>query len=351
VASLPSLPGAVPSLPSARAARENQRALLLAIIGLLLVGGAAYLSHEWDSNSGLNVVYVMLALVIVALAFPFTREWLANATNVKLPGGLEISRQLEDATETVRTMLPTVDEDTEKASPEVLKIISVEWQEDPSSALKELRKALRKKISWVFDEVHPNERRPATDSAAIRKLEGENLMSTQEARVAKAVLRASGRMVARSFDNDETHQEVVNFMVGADRATYQVKLIAMDRVLRHGLRERGFHLLDFRGQPTGRWPDFYATHPSHLAKSPLRIAMRMAEKPGSNLIVETRDRMHRKRVETPLDESAQRIIVVPNVSQTHWDEDEEIPAMKRDDFFTWIDQYLDGLAAAKPILA
>jgi hypothetical protein len=326
--------------------------LLLAVIGLLLVAGAAFLSHQWDSHSGLNVVYVMLALVIVALAFPFTREWLANATNVKLPGGLEISRQLEDATETVRTMLPTVDEDTEKARlEEVLKIISVEWQEDPSSALKELRKVLRKKVSWVFDEVHPNERRPATDSAAICKLEAENLMSTQEARVAKAVLRASGRMVARSFDNDETHQEVVNFMVGADRATYQLKLIAMDRAVRHGLRERGFHRLDFLGQPPGRWPDFYATHPDHLAKPPLRIAIRMAEKSDSSLIVETRDRMRRKREETPLDESAQRIIIVPNVSQTQWDDDEEIPAMKRNDFFTWVDQYLGGLAAAEPIRA
>jgi hypothetical protein len=346
VALQPSLPSVTPSLPSTRAARENKRALVLAIIGLLLVAGAALLSHQWDSQSGLNVVYVMLALAIVALAFPFTREWLANATNVKLPGGLEISRQLEDATETVRTMLPTVDEDTEKASPEVLKIISVDWQEDPSSALKDLRKALRKKVSWVFDEVHPNERRPATDSAAICKLETENLMSTQEARVAKAVLRASGRMVARSFDNDETHQEVVNFMVGADRATYQIKLIATDRVVRHGLRERGFHLIDFHDQPPGRWPDFYATHPGHLAKFPLRLAIRMAEKPGSKLIVETRDRMRRKRAETPLDESAQRIIIVPNISQTHWDDDEEIPAMKRDDFFTWIGQYLDGSTAA-----
>lgn len=318
----------------------------------MLVAGAALLSHQWDSNSGLNVVYVMLAVVIVALAFPFTREWLANATNVKLPGGLEISRQLEDATETVRTMLPTVDEDTEKARlEEVLKIISVEWQEDPSSALKELRTALRRKVSWVFDEVHPNERRPATDSAAICKLEAENLMSTQEARVAKAVLRASGRMVARSFDNDETHQEVINFMVGADRATYQVKLIAMDRVVRHGLTERGFHLLDFHGQPPGRWPDFYATHPDHLAKSPLRISIRLAEKSDSNLIVETRDRMRLKREETPLDGSAQRIIVVPNVSQTYWDDDDEIPAMKRSDFFTWIGRYLDGLAVAEPIRA
>ena len=131
----------------------------------------------------------------------------SESTLVRYERLLEISRQLEDATETVRTTLPTVDEDTEKAStdPKEVKIISVEWQEDPSSALKELRKALRKKVAWVFDEVHPNERRPATDSAAICKLETENLMSTQEARVAKAVLRASGRMVARSFDNDETH--------------------------------------------------------------------------------------------------------------------------------------------------
>ena len=350
MASLPSLPS-TPSLPVPRAAKENRRALLLAIIGLLLVAGAAFLSHKWDSHGGLNVIYVMLALVIVALAFPFTREWLANATNVKLPGGLEISRQLEDATETVRTMLPTVDEDTEKAGPEELKIISVEWQEDPSSALKELRKALRKKVSWVFDEVHPNGRRPVTDFAAICKLEAENLMSPQEARVAKAVLRASGRMVARSFDNDDTHQEVVNFMSGADRATYQLKLIAMDRVVRKGLRERGFNLLDFRDQPKGRWPDFYATHPGHLAKSPLRIAVRMAERPGSNLIVETRDRMRRRRAETPLDEPAQRVIVIPNMSRTSWDDDEEIPAMKRDDFFIWIDRYLHDLVATKSIPA
>ncbi|MGB7684373.1 MAG: hypothetical protein WBL45_01160 [Solirubrobacterales bacterium] len=351
MASLPSLPSAVPSLPNARAARENKRALFLAIVGLLLVAGSAFLSHQWDSNSGLNVVYVMLALVIVALAFPFTREWLANATNVKLPGGLEISRQLEDATETVKSTLPAVDENTEKASPEALKIISVEWQEDPSSALKELRTTMRRKISWVFDEVHPNKRRPATDSAAIRQLEDENLMSTQEARVAKAVLRASGRMVARSFDDDETHQEVVTFMEGADRATYQLKLIAMDRTVRHGLRECGFHLLDFHGQPRGRWPDFYATHPGLLQKPPLRIAFRMAEKPDSNLIVETRDRMRRKPVETPLDQFVQRIIIVPNTSQTRWEDDEEIPAMKRDNFFAWVGRYLEPLEAAEPIRA
>lgn len=324
--------------------------MLLAIAGLLLVAGAAFLSHQWDSNSGLDVVYVMLALVIIALAFPFTREWLANATNVKLPGGLEISRQLEDATETVKR-LPTVDEDTEKADATTLKIISVEWQEDPSSALKELRTALRRKVSWVFDEVHPNGHRPATDFAGICKLEEENLMSTQEARVAKALLRASGRMVARSFDNDDTHQEVVTFMEGADRSTYQLKLIAMDRVVRKRLRERRFHLLDFHGQPDGRWPDFYATHPDHLEQAPLRIAFRMAERPNSGLIVETRDRMRRKLIETPLDRLAQRVIVVPNTSQTHWEEDEEIPAMKRDAFFAWIDRYLEGERAAEPTLA
>jgi hypothetical protein len=325
--------------------------LFLAIVGLLLVCGAAFLSHQWDSQSGLNVVYVMLALVIVALAFPFTRNWLANATNVKLPGGLEISRQLEDATETVKAQLPTADENTEKASPEPLKIISVEWQEDPSSALKELRTTLRRKVSWVFDEVHPNQRRPATDSAAICKLEDEDLMSTQEARVAKAVLRASGRMVALSFDDDETHQEVCTFMEGADRSTYQLKLIAMDRVVRHGLTECGFHLLDFHGQPQGRWPDFYATHPDHLTKSPLRIAVRMAEKADSELIVETRDRMRRALLETPLDSFAHRIIVVPNTSQAQWDDDDEIPAMKRDDFVAWIDRYLEGDEAAESIRA
>jgi outer membrane lipopolysaccharide assembly protein LptE/RlpB len=326
--------------------------LILAVIGLLLVAGAAFLSHQWDSHSGLNVVYVMLALVIFALAFPFTREWLSNATNVKLPGGLEISRQLEDATATVKKTLPTVDEDTEHAdTDQILKIISVEWQEDPSSALKDLRAALRRKITWVFEELHPNEKRPASDAAAICKLEDEKLMTPQQARVAKAVLRASGRMVARSFDNDDTQQDVVSFMEGADRSTYQLKLIAMDRKVRHGLRGCGFHLLDFIGQPPGRWPDFYATHPGHLDKSPLRIAFRMAEKPDSNLVVETRERMHRKPRETPLDEDARRFIIVPNTSQTHWEDDDEIPAMKRDDFFAWVDRYLEGFEAAEPIRA
>lgn len=341
MASLPSLPGP----PNARAARENKRALVLAALGLALVIGAAILSHLWNSHSGLNVIYVMLALVIVALAFPFTREWLSNATNVKLPGGLEISRQLEDATETVRT-LPIVDESTEDASEQALKVLDVEWQEDPSGALKDLRKELRAKITWIFDELYPNTQRPATDAGAICKLEEDELLNPQQARVAKAVLRASGRMVGRSFDDDETHADVVTFMEGADRVVHQFQLIALDKAIRLQLRETGFKFLDFRGQPRRRWPDFYAIHPDYLERPPLRIACRVAKAPNSKLIGETRARMHKKWKETPLDERTQRVIVVPDTSQTHWEDDKDIPTMKRATFFSWIGGYLEGAGTA-----
>lgn len=346
MAPLPSLPS-VPSLPNSRAARENKRALFLAAVALLLVAGAALLSHQWNSHGGLDVIYVMLALVIVALAFPFTREWLSNATNVKLPGGLEISRQLEDATETVR-MLPIVDEASEDSGENALKVVSVEWQENPSRALKDLRKEMRKKIAWVFDELYPNSSRPATDAGAVCKLEERGLLSPQQARVAKAVLKASGRMVERSFDDDETRDDVVTFMEGADRVVHQFQLIALDRAVRHQLREGSFRFLDFRGQPKRRWPDFYAIHPDRLEKPPLRIACRVAKAHDSRVIGETRARMRQKWKETPLDDSAQRVIVIPNTSQTHWEAEDDIPAMKRGDFFTWVgDDYLERAEAVE----
>jgi hypothetical protein len=348
MASLPSIP--TPPLPSSRATRENTRALVLAGLALLLVIGAAILSHLWNSNSGLDVVYVMLALVIVALAFPFTREWLANATNVKLPGGLEISRQLEDATETVKG-LPIVDESTEYAGEERLKVVSVEWQENPSAALKDLRKELRAKVTWIFDEIHPNKPRPATDVGAICKLDDEHLLSPQQARVAKAVLRASGRMVERSYDDDETRDDVVTFMEGADRVVHQLQLIALDRAVRHQLRKAGFKFLDFRGQPLRRWPDFYVIHPDHLEAPPLRIACRVAKAPGSKLIGETRARLRKKWTETPLDERAQRVIVIPNTSQSRWEADGDIPAMKRDEFLAWTAVYLAGDSESEPVPA
>lgn len=100
-------------------------------------------------------------------------------------------------------------------------------------------------------------------------------------------------------------------------------------------------------QPAGRWPDFYVFDPDLAANRPtLRISVRMARTKKSDLIPQTRRRLRRKWPETPLDDRASRMIVFPRTSLTKPEDDPEIPALKRDAFFTWIDA--GWVAAPRP---
>lgn len=314
-----------------RSARRSWRALAVAGGVLTVLAFSAGVSHRWNQGGGLDIAYVVLALGTMALTFPATREWLAEATNIKLPGGVEVSRQVADAVETVK-WLPDVKEDKgdeETSAPdEPLKILEADWHEEPSSALSALREAVRDRVAWIQKEVYPPPERKHTDHSALEKIEKDGLISAQEARVAKTVLQVSGRMLAAGYDSDseERHESVIGFMEGADSVAHQLRLIALDNQVRKDLKHQGFRLLDLRGQPRGRWPDFYAFHPDRLDK-PLRVSVRMARTKDSNLLRLTRERLRTKSLESPLDELAQRIIVVPCTSKSNLEDDEEEPAI------------------------
>jgi len=304
------------------------------VLALVAIATAAFLAHLWG-DEGLDPLYLVAFLAVIGLSFEGTRRWLERATNVKLPGGFEVARQVEDAVAQAAE-LPDVDEERDETTGEErLRVLDSDWWQEPEAAMEKLRSELRKRLTWIERELFAaNHRRP---TALIARLEDERLIKRFEARIAAAVLEVSGAVVARELRRDDDRREVaVRFVETADTVVYQLRLIAFDNAVRQGLNDRGLRILDIRGQPKGRWPDFYAFHPEHQ-EEPLRISVRMARTKASNLIDRARRRLGKPAAETPLDDLARNLIVFPQTSKTKPGPG-PIPAVKRVDFFAWIDR-------------
>ena len=267
---------------------------------------AVLLSRHWGGG-GLNPVYPILILVIIALAFEGMREWLSRATKVKLPGGIEVTRAVEDAV----------------------------------AALASLRTELDDRMTWLAMELYGSRKRSTL--ATIERLRADGLIRPYEARLAKAVRDASGKFIAAEIDRGGDRGEAATrFVERADKLIHQIRLIAFDALIRKGLAERGLRIIDLEGQPDRRWPDFYAFDPDRTGDSPetLRVSVRMARNKTSDLIDGARKRLRDKWPETPLDtERVKRVIVFPQTSKTRPPEDDEIPALRRDAFFAWVDAW------------
>jgi len=302
------------------------------IAALAAIAGAAFLSHQWGDN-GFDPLYLVAFLAVLGLSFEGTRRWLARATNVKLPG-IEVVRQVEDAVAEAADLPDIDEEEDEAAGKRRLRILDSEWWKEPDAALEKLRSELLKRLTWIEKELFAgNPRKP---SALISRLEDERLIRRFEARIGGAVLETPGSVIGRELTGGNDRRDVaVKFMERADAVVYQFRLIAFDSAVRQGLMDRGMRILDIRKQPKGRWPDFYAFD-ADLEKATLRVVVRVARTKHSDLIANARARLQRTYPETPLDPLARRIIVFPQTSRTK-PEDDPIPALKRKDFFAWID--------------
>lgn len=321
--------------------KDRLAALIVAVFALGLIIGAAFLSHSWgDEKEGLDSVYVILALVVLALAIPSVRRWLREATQVKLPGGFEITRQVEDAVAAAAT-LPDADESLELKPGDKAKILREDWRGDPKSALGKLQAVLSKRLNWINRELGEDPRR--TDLESIAKLKEQGLINPPQARLLQSLNEISGAAVERDFaKGGETKEAMVRFLENADRTVSRIRLIVLDRKVRRSLEEEGFSIMDIGGQPQRRWPDFYVFDRSAPDAVPLRAAVRVATLKKSKLIKDARKRL-RKTKETPLDAEAQKVIVIPRISKTNLGPAEfEIPAFRREAFMEWVRSWRAG---------
>ncbi|MDQ3725830.1 MAG: DoxX family protein [Actinomycetota bacterium] len=300
---------------------------------LVLIGAGALASHSWNQEASLNPVYVILALIVIALAFPSTRQWAREATNVKLPGGFEITRQVEDAVAEAAA-LPDAGESSESDSKRKLKFLQKDWSGEPKSAIGLLQGVLRDRLDWIEREFYEDKRQ--TDSKTLDKLREDDLIGPGQARLLGALSEATGVAIEREFaKGGKAKESAVRFMEEADRTVSRVRLIALDNKLRKDLQREGLRVVDIGGQPSDRWPDFYVFDPEAKELPPLRIAPGVALQEKSKVLENVWSHL-RETQETPLDVEAQRVIVVPRISATKLEEYPDIPARRRDGFMAWI---------------
>jgi hypothetical protein len=310
------------------------------LAALVLLGIAVWVSHDWDPKSGIDPLYVILALGAVALAFPAPREWLRNVTKISL-GGIEVTRQVEDAV-AAASALPVTDEDADTESRRKFKIIGEDWRKDPGGTLATLQVKLDERLHWLEREIYATHISSGTKT--IEKLRASGLIRPFEARLANAVKEVSPKTIERDMNGGgETKEAAIRFIERADRVVHQIRLIAFDALVRRELEARGMRIVDIHGQPRGRWPDFYAFDPCDAEKQerkPLRISVRMARTKDSNLLGDTRERLKNRWPETPFDHNVQRVIVYPETAVTPAKGDADIPALKYGAFLEALDDYL-----------
>ena len=307
--------------------------LAAAVFALALIAAGALASHSWNEEAALNPIYVILALLVVALVFPSTRQWAREATNVKLPGGFEITRQVEEAVAEAAA-LPDAGEGSESSSKRKLKFLAKDWSGEPKSAIGLLQGVLRDRLDWIEREFYEDRRQ--TDSKTLGKLREEDLIGPGQARLLRALSEATGVAIEREFaKGGKAKESAVRFMEEADRTVSRVRLIALDNRVRKDLHEKGLRVMDIGGQPSNRWPDFYAFDSEAKQAPPLRIAARVALQRKSKVLEEVWGRLQGTD-ETPLDAEAQRVIVIPRISATKLEEYPDIPACRRDRLMDWI---------------
>lgn len=304
---------------------------------LALIVAAVLVSHSWNRDGGLDPLYLILAVGVIALAIPGTRRWLSEATNVKLPGGFEISRELEDAV-AVTAMLPNIDEESESlGGGRKLKIVGEAWRGDPAEALGKLQGQLSMRLAWFEGEFYDGIPRP--DSATIAKLRGDRLIRTYEARLLSAVSEITAAGVEREFERGgEAKEAMVRFIEESDRVISKIRVIALDRKVREMAEALGLSTIDFTDQPAGRWPDFYLFDHRRPTAPPIRVTPRIAVAKKSKMIEDVRKRLERVMPETPLDEGIQCVIVVPRTSRATagLDTQAKVAAVKRDGLTEWL---------------
>ena len=316
------------------------------LAALAAVVVAVLVSHQWG-DKGLNPLYPVIFLAILGLAFEGPRKWLGRATNLKLPGGFELTREIEDAVEAVEELPVFAEEkdDSDPATDAELRVLDHNWWTDPPAALALLRGKVDEQLKWIGDELFAGNRRIGV--SGIERLEAEELLKPYEVRIALALLKVDDKALEREVQAGGERQEAAcRFVARADKVAYQLRLIVFDTAIRKALRERGMRILDIQDQPAGRWPDFFVFAGTKPPGQPARVAVRMARTPSSDLIPTTRRRLRRKFPETPLDPVAKPVIVYPQSSKTKPEKDEVVPAMKRKDFLLWVE---GGMPGGRPL--
>lgn len=310
-------------------------------LALALIAAAVLVSHDWEPKSGLDPLYVVLTLVVGSFLFSgprrLLRELLSRMSKLSF-GGVEVTLQVTDAVAAAE-LLPLSNEDAEDGKRE-LKIVGEDWRKDPRAALAKLKGKLDRRLRWIEREIYAT--KIASNAATLEKLRAGGLIKPFEQRIAVTVEDLTGEALERSLEGRGERQEAATrFVERADRVVNQFRLIAFDARVRLDLADRGLKILDIRNQPEGRWPDFYVYDPKdkRRAKSPLRLAVRMATVKDSKLIENARNRLRGNR-ETPLDASTQCVIVYPQGSRATPDGDVEIPALRYEDFLAMIDAYM-----------
>jgi hypothetical protein len=318
----------------------GKRAGFIGWLGALVVVVAAIvLSHLWDEDAGVNPVYVVLLLAVVSLVSPTARELLREGLRrmSKISfGGVEITLQVADAVAATESLPLDGEEDDGERE---LKIVDDDWRTDPEAALAKLQDMLDRRLRWIEAEIYA--KRIASNAETLDKLWGDRLIDPSEQRIATTVAELKPDDLKRSLEaGGETRDAAVAFVKSADRVVNQLRLIAFDALVRRELLARGMKILELRDQPAGRWPDFYAFGPGdrERSKKPMRITVRMAIRKDGELIEKARSGLRESWPETPLDESAQRVIVFPQGSLALPPEDAEIPALRYQDFLAFIDE-------------
>jgi hypothetical protein len=319
-------------LPDAKAVRGwPQRAgpWLLWLLALGLIIGAIVLSHRWNDRAGIDAIYVVLALIVIAVPLPPVRQFLGEATNVEV-AGVKVTRQIaQDATD-VTDDLPLLDfafeQEGTTTSVGELRVIGKVWPKDFNTSLGLLQSTLGERVHWAINEIYGDAWLDPTDTAAgLERLRDNKLLTAQEARIALAIIELGKRTLSPGKSLSE---KLSLFMPAADRIVHTFRYVVLDKQVRTQLSAPSMKLklIDF-AQPDGPWPDFYAY--TRRRESVLRISVTMARTEQSTMIRDARERLRRQRVDTPLDGSAQPLIAVPRTSLTKFRSSSAFPAVRR----------------------
>jgi len=307
--------------------------VVAAAAALGLVALAVVLSHAWGAK-GLDPIYVILALGVLVLAVPSTRSWLSEATNLKLPGGFEISRQVEDAV-AAAAVLPDASEGSEASSARELKLLKEDWRVDPGSAIATLQATLDSRLRWTEREYYGGARKP--NSSTISQLKEDGLIRPDQARFLEAANEFTTKTVTRSVNRGgESKERMERFLEEADRMIYSLRLISLDQKVRQELAEAELALIDLGGQPRSRWPDFYVFDPSQPSKGAIRVTVRIVVKKESPMLEKIRKRLKKTGNESPLDPATRSVIVIPKTSRTEPEIEAEVPAMHRNELVDYL---------------